>query len=68
MKAEMHSATSPYTGVCLLVIPIQLRDPDNPKEYIELFRFELNLDTKGEAQFRTLPKEPVPLPGGKIDY
>lgn len=67
-KNAESAGVSPYTGVRITFVHIRQRDPDNPKEYIELFSVKLNLNTEGKPQFAERLCTPNLKPGEPVPY
>ena len=69
MKTGPHSCISPYTGVCLLIVPIQVIDPYNQKEFVQLYEVTVKLDESLQPTFMEMPKQSQLLPGGfRVKY
>ena len=64
MKTGPHNVISPYTGVCLLIVPIQEPDPYNKKEFVQLYEITVKLDENLQPVFGEMPKQSQLLPGG----
>jgi hypothetical protein len=73
MKITAYNSTSPYTGVCLVMVTMtKVKNKENKKEKeketIEVHTVAVKLDENQQPVFRPLPKQQLVLLGGQVKY